>query len=80
MEGSMPVLFGMILGSLLTVAGVFLYDSASGRAPNGLAPTAAGGHPPMVNWDVVGDNWQGVQTSLRSLGGDIERGWKRLTS
>jgi hypothetical protein len=34
----------------------------------------------MVNWDVVGDNWQGVQTSLRSLGGDIERGWKRLTS
>jgi len=75
----MPVLVGMILGSVLTVAGAFLYDSSTGRVPNGLAPTAAAGQPPMVNWDVVGDNWQAVQTSLRNLGADIEKGWKRLT-
>jgi hypothetical protein len=74
----MPMLLGMILGILLTVAGAFVYDSATGRAPNGLAPSAAGGHPPMVNWDVVGDNWHGVRTSFRQIGGDIERGWKRI--
>jgi hypothetical protein len=74
----MPILLGMILGVLLTVAGAFAYDSATGRAPNGLAPSAAGAHPPMVNWDVVGDNWHGLQTNLREMGAGIERGWKKI--
>lgn len=74
----MPMLLGVILGVFLTIAGAFAYDSMTGRAPNGLAPSAAGGHPPMVNWNVVGDNWHGLRTSLREMGADIERGWKRI--
>jgi hypothetical protein len=34
----------------------------------------------MVNWDVVSDNWHGLQTNLRNAGADIQRGWKRLAS
>ena len=74
----MPVLVGMILGVLLTVAGAFAYDSATGRASNGLPPSAAGGRPPMVNWDVVTQDWHGMELNLRVLGDDIQRGWKRI--
>ena len=37
-------------------------------------------HPPMVNWDVVSGNWRDIKTQLRDVVGDVERGWKRLTS
>jgi hypothetical protein len=81
----MPVLMGMILGVMITVAGAYAYDTTaydttSRRAPNGLPPSAADGHPPMVNWDVVGDNWRDAKIHLGEVIGDIERGWKRLTS
>ncbi len=76
----MPVLLGVILGAFITIAGAYLYDSSTGRAANGLSPSAAGGHPPMVNWDVVGDHWRGPETGLRNAGTDIQRGWKRITS
>ncbi|MGB6542872.1 MAG: hypothetical protein WBF03_18605 [Xanthobacteraceae bacterium] len=76
----MPVLLGVILGVFLTIAGAFAYDSSTGRAANGLPAASAGGHPPMVNWDVVSDNWHGLQTNLRNAGADIQRGWKRLAS
>jgi hypothetical protein len=76
----MPVLMGMILGVAITIFGAYAYDATSGRAPNGLPPSAANGHPPMVNWDVVGDNWRDARTHLGELAGDVERGWKRLTS
>jgi hypothetical protein len=75
---AMPMLLGMILGALLTIAGALTYDTLSGRAPNGLPPSAVGGRPPMVNWDVVSDNWRSLQVNLRELGADIERGWKRV--
>jgi hypothetical protein len=74
----MPVLLGVILGVFLTIAGAFAYDSSTGRAANGLPAAAAGGHAPMVNWDVVSDNWHGLQTNLRNAGADIQRGWKRV--
>ena len=79
----MPVLFGMILGVCLTVAGAFAYDSATGRVSNGLPSSglpssAAGGRPPMVNWDVVTEDWHGLELNLRVLGDDIHRGWKRI--
>lgn len=75
----MPILLGLILGVALTVAGVYEYDSSTGRAPNGLPSTAAGGHAPLVNWDVVSDDWQGLQTNVRNIGADLERNLKRLT-
>jgi len=76
----MPVFMGMILGVMLTIAGAYAYDAASGRAPNGLPPTAANGHPPIVNWDVVGDDWRDARTHLGEFAVNVERGWKRLTS
>ena len=33
----------------------------------------------MVNWEVVSDNWHGLQVNLRELSAQIERGWKKLT-
>jgi hypothetical protein len=74
----MPILLGVVLGVFLTVAGAFLYDSTTGRAANGLSPTAGGGNPPMVNWDVVNARWQGLQSGLREVSAEIERGWKKL--
>jgi hypothetical protein len=70
----MRVLVGMILGIILTVAAVFAYDRPRGGLQNGLTPTAAGGHPPMVNWEVVSDNWQDVKAHLRNAGAEVERG------
>jgi hypothetical protein len=75
----MPVLVGMILGVILTVGVAFAYDTSTGRAPNGLTPTAAGGNAPMVNWDVVSDNWHDVKAHLQNAGAEVERGWKRIT-
>lgn len=43
-DGGMRLLLGMILGSLLTIGGVYVSDSRE---------DAADPHP-MVNWDVVG--------------------------
>ena len=75
----MRLLLGVILGIVLTVLGAYAYDSTTGRAPNGLTPSAANGRPPMVNWDVVNDNLNDVKSHLRDAGAEIERGWKRLT-
>ena len=67
----MPILLGVVLGVFLTVAGAFVYDTTTGRAPNGLPPSAAGGNPPMVNWDVVAKNLDRVTTLARA-------GWKKI--
>ena len=54
----MRVLFGIILGALLTVGVAFIADSWNERpAPTTTgSATAVAEHRPMVNWDVVGEN------------------------
>lgn len=74
----MPMLLGFILGVALTITGAFAYDTTTGRAPNGLSPNT-NAQAPMVNWNVVSDDWHGVQTNLQSLGEDLQRGIKRVT-
>jgi hypothetical protein len=74
----MPVLLGMILGVLLTIAGAYTYDTMSGRADNGLPPSAASGQPPMVNWDVVSEDWQDLRTNMRDMGTQLEKGGKKI--
>jgi hypothetical protein len=74
----MPVLLGMILGVLLTIAGAYTYDTVSGRAANGLPLSAAGGKPPMVNWDVASDDWHDLQATMRDMGTQLEKGWKKI--
>jgi hypothetical protein len=76
----MPIFLGVILGVLLTIAGTFTYDTMSGRAANGLPPSAAGGQPPMVNWDVVRVDWHQLEVNMRDMGTQLENGWKRITS
>jgi hypothetical protein len=52
----MRLLFGIILGCLITVGGVYLADHTSGSA------TAR----PMVNWDVVAKNVDDITTMARN--------------
>ncbi len=72
------MLLGFILGVALTITGAFAYDTSTGRAQNGLSPTA-NAQAPMVNWNVVSDDWHGVKTNLETLGEDLQRGIKRVT-
>ena len=51
----MRVFFGMILGALLLVAGVYVYDSQStSTVANGQAASAS---RTIVNWDVAATDW-----------------------
>jgi hypothetical protein len=77
MEGlAVPVLFGFILGIALTIAGAYAYDSSMGRTVNGLSAASAGGQAPMVNWNVVSDDWQNFQAGVRNKAEDLEQKFK----
>lgn len=73
----MPVLLGFIIGVALTIAAAYEYDSATGRAANGLSADAAGGQAPMVNWNVVSDDWQNLQTNVRIKADNLEKSLKQ---
>ena len=75
----MPVLLGFILGVLVTIAGAYEYNSTTGRAANGLSANSAGGQAPMVNWTVVSDNWENLQTTVRAKAENLEQTIKRHT-
>ena len=53
-ENEMRLIFGMILGSALTIGGAYLYDSSS-----------SGTQKPMVNWEAVNANAKVVATLAR---------------
>ena len=57
----MRVLFGIILGVLLTIGGAYLYDSRTMATAN-----ANGVHRTMVNWDVVGTKWNRLTERARA--------------
>jgi len=73
------MLLGIILGVFLTIAGAYAYDSSTGRAPNGLTSAATSGQAPMVNWDVVGANWNLFKASVTNSADNLERSLKRHT-
>ena len=51
----MRVFLGMILGALLLVGGVYIYDSqATSTVANGQAASA---NRTIVNWDVAASEW-----------------------
>ena len=52
----MRLLFGMILGAFLTIGGAYIYDTATAPSLASTAQTLEG--KPMVNWDVVGEQWR----------------------
>jgi hypothetical protein len=77
----MKVVFGMFLGVLLTIAVVFTYDTVGGHAVSdagGSVRNAADGRRPVVNWDVVSEDWHQFMLTLGTLGEDMRRGWRRL--
>jgi hypothetical protein len=69
----MRVLFGMILGVMLTVGVAFISDTwTSGPAATTGSASAAVEHRTMVNWDVVGDNLRIVRQRAREA-------WSKLS-
>ena len=65
----MRVLFGIVLGALLTIGVAFVHDSWSPPATTGATVTD---QRAMVNWDVVGDN-------LRRVGQRAREAWTTLS-
>jgi hypothetical protein len=66
----MRVFLGMILGAILTVVGAYLFDHLATRPATSASENAP---QTMVNWDVVGRNWQSVKLQLN-------QGWIKLSS
>jgi hypothetical protein len=57
---AMQTFLGMILGAVLLVAGVYVYDSMqTSTVANG--PVAQSGRT-IVNWDVASNDWNAVKT------------------
>jgi hypothetical protein len=68
----MRVFLGLILGVVLTISGAYVLDSYN-TAPAVTAPPSAEVQRPMVNWDVVGHNWQAFKSRVQDE-------WTRLSS
>ena len=58
----MRMLLGMILGAGLTIGSAFVYDSWTTRSA---ATATVEQSRPMVNWDVVNENWHMVRQRAR---------------
>jgi hypothetical protein len=59
----MRLIFGIVLGCALTIGGAYVADS--------MAAPASTGAKPMVNWDVVGKNFEAITTLAKE-------GWKKI--
>jgi hypothetical protein len=57
----MQIILGMILGVLITIGAAFVCDTTTGRAANGLTVASVDGRAPIVNWDVVSHDWDGMK-------------------
>lgn len=64
----MRFLLGMIVGAALTIGGTYVYDS---RVYDTRLSESAAVERPMVNWDVVGRNWNEFTARVRDE-------WNRL--
>jgi hypothetical protein len=68
----MPLILGMVLGALLLVGAVYISDSMITGAPQAQTRQAAPSRP-MVNWDVVSENWH-------DFTGRVRHTWDKLKS
>lgn len=73
----MPVLFGFLLGIVVTIFGAYIYDAATGNAGNGMSVS---NQAPMVNWNVVKNDWQIFEDNVRGTADNLERTIKQHTS
>lgn len=72
----MPVLIGFFLGVVVTILGAYVYDAATGNIGNGVPVS---NQAPMVNWNVVNNDWQAFETHVRTTADNIERTIKQHT-
>ena len=67
----MQTFIGMILGALLLVCGVYVYDSMqTSSVANGQVATA---NRTIVNWDVAATDWEALKQRTR-------QDWIKLSS
>jgi hypothetical protein len=67
----MQVFLGMILGALLLVGGVYIYDSMqTSSVANG---QVAQNSRTIVNWDVASSDWNALKTRAHE-------GWIKISS
>jgi hypothetical protein len=67
----MQTFIGMILGALLLVCGIYVYDSMqTSSVANGQVATA---NRTIVNWDVAKADWDKLQTRA-------QEGWVKISS
>jgi hypothetical protein len=67
----MQTLLGMVLGALLLVGGVFVYDSIqTSSAASGQEAQAS---RTIVNWDVAASDWRALKTRAHD-------GWAKISS
>ena len=61
----MRMFVGIILGALLTVSAAFLHDTWATRPSTTGTSASVITERPMVNWDVVGENWRVLRERAR---------------
>jgi hypothetical protein len=61
----MRFLFGVIVGAGLTAGAAFLHDTWTVKGTANETTATAVQSRPMVNWDVVNENWQMVGRRAR---------------
>ena len=74
----MQTLIGMILGALLLVCGVYIYDSTqTSTATNG---QAAAVNRTIVNWDVAEQDWKALKVRASELKTRADQEWSKIAS
>jgi hypothetical protein len=75
----MRVALGMILGAILTVVGAYSFDVVTGKmvATPDVPASATTDNRPMVNWDIVGRNWQSLETNVRDMVTRVHDQWAK---
>ena len=74
----MQTFIGMILGALLLVCGVYVYDSMqTSSVANGQVAAA---NRTIVNWDVAAADWQALKTGAHNLKTRANEEWSKIAS
>jgi hypothetical protein len=68
----MRFLLGIVVGVILTIGVVYLYDASNSGPSNATTQTSVP-QQPMVNWDVVARNWQSFSLGVRNT-------WNKLAA
>lgn len=73
----MRVIFGMIIGAMLTVAAAFFHDSlVTSSVATG---ASASDEQAFVNWNVVNSNLRVLEADLRVIKTRARESWTKLT-